>query len=86
MRFRFTLVALATSVLVEAADGYGAVFALADFDAGFTDRIAILADTRDGAALAATEGPFRLIVPGEKRPAHWVRQVTTITLMRPPAR
>ena len=77
--------ALGTYVLVQGADGYRVVFALADFDASFTDRIAILADRKDGAPLADTEGPFHLIVPGERRPARWVRQVVRIELRRAPS-
>ena len=75
--------ALATYVIVEGADGYRALFALAEFDAGFTDRIALLADRKDGAALTAKDGPFQLIVPGEKRPVRWVRQVRRIRVVQP---
>jgi DMSO/TMAO reductase YedYZ molybdopterin-dependent catalytic subunit len=62
-------------VIVEAADGYQAVFALPEFDPDFTDRIIILADRRDGRAFAPPEGPLRLVVSGEKRHARWVREV-----------
>ncbi|MEP6730820.1 MAG: molybdopterin-binding protein [bacterium] len=74
--------ALTFYVKVVGADGYEVIFALADFDPGFTDRIAILADQKDGAPLPASEGPFHLIVPSEKRPARWVRQVVRIELRR----
>jgi hypothetical protein len=75
---------LATYVLVEAADGYRVLFSIAELDANFTDRIVIVADRKDGQPLAAAEGPYRLIVPGEKRPARWARQVTRISLGRAP--
>jgi hypothetical protein len=39
-----------------------------------------LADTKDGQPLPPREGPFRIIVPGEKRPARWVRQVSAVTV------
>jgi DMSO/TMAO reductase YedYZ molybdopterin-dependent catalytic subunit len=65
-------------VVVDAADGYGVVFALAELDPDFTDRIVLLADRRNGGAITPPEGPFRLVVPGEKRHARWVREVTTI--------
>lgn len=71
---------LAGYVLVSAADGYRVVFALAEFDAAFGASSAILADTRDGKPLDAHEGPFRIIVPAEKRPGRWVRQVQNIEL------
>lgn len=65
-------------VIVDAADGYRAVFALPEFDPDFTDRVIILADRRDGHAMAPPQGPFRLVVPGEKRHARWVREVTAL--------
>lgn len=74
--------ALATYVLVEATDGYRVVFALAELDAGFTDRLVLLADRKDGAPLGGRDGPFQLIVPDEKRPARWVRQVRRIRVVR----
>jgi hypothetical protein len=69
------------AVLVEAADGYKVVFALAEFDPAFATREIILADKRDGKALDAKEGPFRIVAPGDKRPARWIRQVTTLRLI-----
>ena len=65
-------------VVVDAADGYRVVFSLSELDPSITDRVVLIADTRDGVALSAREGPYRLIVPGEKREARWVRQVTAI--------
>jgi DMSO/TMAO reductase YedYZ molybdopterin-dependent catalytic subunit len=67
-------------VLVKARDGYAAVFALAEFDPAFTDGVILLADQRDGHPLGTVEGPLRIIVPGEKRHARWVKQVTDIEL------
>lgn len=67
-------------VIVDAADGYRAVFALAELDPAFTDRLVLLADTRDGKPLPPNEAPLRLVLPDEKRPARWVRQVTHITV------
>jgi hypothetical protein len=67
-------------VLVEAADGYRVAFALAEMDSAFATREIILADKRDGKPLAATEGPFRIVAPGDKRPARWIRQVTTFRI------
>ncbi|HJU37981.1 MAG TPA: molybdopterin-dependent oxidoreductase [Tahibacter sp.] len=71
---------LASFVVVGATDGYRVVFSLAEFDAAFGATRAILADTRDGKPLDAHEGPFRLIVPDEKRPGRWVRQVDRVEL------
>lgn len=67
-------------LLVEAADGYKVVFALAELDPAFATREIILADKRDGKPLDAKEGPWRIVAPGDKRPARWVRQVMTLRL------
>jgi DMSO/TMAO reductase YedYZ molybdopterin-dependent catalytic subunit len=71
---------LATYLLVEAADGYRAVFALPELDPAFTDRIILLADRRDGQPLSSQEGRLRIVVPDEKRPARWVRQVVSLMI------
>jgi hypothetical protein len=65
-------------LLVEAADGYKVVYALAEIDPAFASREIILADKRDGKPLDAKEGPFRIVAPGDKRPARWARQITTL--------
>ena len=69
-------------VVVAASDGYHAVFALPEFDPDFTDRVILLADRRDGHALSASEGPFRIVVPGEKRHARWVREVVGLDIQQ----
>jgi DMSO/TMAO reductase YedYZ molybdopterin-dependent catalytic subunit len=74
--------ALATYLVVEATDGYRAVFALPELDPECTDRVVLLADRRDGKALDGKEGPLRVVVPGEKRHARWVRQVIALKLGR----
>jgi hypothetical protein len=75
---------LALYVRIDAADGYRAVFALAELDAKFRNDVAIVTGHCDNAALDSHDGPFRLVVPGEKRPARWVRQVTAIDVLRAP--
>lgn len=69
---------LAKYILINAADGYQVVFALAELDKDFTDRAIILATTIDGKPLADADGPFRVIVQDEKRPARCIKQVTEI--------
>jgi hypothetical protein len=77
--------ALQLAVVVHSKDGYGTLFALAEFDPAFSDRDLLLADSEDGAPLAANAAPLRLIVPGDKRAARWARMVTSIELVRPGA-
>lgn len=72
--------AMTRYVVIDAADGYRVTFSLAELDASFTDRTVLVADTREGAALPAKDGPYRLIVPGDKREARWVRQVTGVDI------
>lgn len=71
---------LSKYLLVSCADGYQVVFSLAELDSSFTDRVVILADQEEGKPLAAGIGPFRLIVPGEKKPARNCFQVTTLAI------
>jgi hypothetical protein len=58
------------------------VFALSEFDPGFADRVILLADRRDTHPLSAPEGPFRIVVPGEKRHARWVREVIDLDIQQ----
>lgn len=67
-------------VLAEAIDGYKVVFALVELDKEFTDKQIILANKVDGNALPATEGPFRIIAPDDKKAARSIRQVTALTV------
>jgi hypothetical protein len=67
-------------LVVTAADGYKVAFALAEVDPAFAVREIILADKKDGKPLDGREGPFRVVAPGDKRPARWIRQVTELKL------
>jgi hypothetical protein len=72
---------LASCLLVEAADGYRAVIALPELDPAFTDKQIILAFLKDGKPLDDKEGPYRIVIPDEKRMARWVRQVTLLRIV-----
>ncbi len=72
---------LASCLLVEAADGYRIVIALPELDPAFTDRQIVLAFLRNGKPLDEKEGPYRIVIPDEKRMARWVRQVTTLRIV-----
>lgn len=65
-------------VLVKAGDGYSVVFALPELDPEFAARVILLADAVDGKPLAQGVGPYRIIVPNEKKPARWIRDVKSI--------
>ncbi len=72
---------LASCLLVEAADGYRVVIALPEIDSAFTDKQFVLAFLKDGKPLNDKEGPYRIVIPEEKRMARWVRQVTTLKIV-----
>jgi hypothetical protein len=72
---------LASYLLAEAADGYRVVIALPELDRAFTDKQVVLAFLKDGKPLDEKEGPYRIVIPDEKRMARWVRQVTTLKIV-----
>lgn len=72
---------LASCLLVEAADGYRAVIALPELDPDFTDKEIVLAYLQDGKPLDEKAGPYRIVIPEEKRMARWVRQVTKLKIV-----
>jgi hypothetical protein len=72
---------LASCLLVEAADGYRAVIALPELDPDFTNKEVILAYLEDGKPLDDKAGPYRIVIPEEKRMARWVRQVTILKIV-----
>ncbi len=72
---------LAKYVLVEAADGYQAVFALPELDPEFAREAVLVAYQVDGKPLPAGEGPVRLVVPADKKHARWVREVAAIKVL-----
>lgn len=62
-------------VLVKCSDGYQVLFALAEMDTALSKKTIILATRADGKPLPDGKGPFRLVVPGEGRPARSCFQV-----------
>jgi hypothetical protein len=68
-------------VLVHCSDHYDIAFALAEFDEAFNSRTILLVDRQDGHPLFEGQGPLRLVVPGDKRPARWARMVTSLEVV-----
>jgi len=68
-------------LLASAADGYKVAYALAETDPAFATREIILADKRDGKLLDAKEGPYRIVAPGDKRGARWIKQLTELRVV-----
>ena len=69
-------------VVAEASDGYKVAYALAVLDEQFGARTAIVALTENGKPLAAQFGPLRIAMAGEAHRARWIRQLTTLRLVR----
>ena len=74
--------ALAGYVLAEARDGYQVVFSLGELDPGVVGTRVIVADQRDGKPLSAQQGPIRLVVTSDKRPARSVRMVERLHVVQ----
>jgi len=72
---------MASCLLVEAADGYRVVIALPEIDPDFNDKQVVLALSQNGKPLDAKDGPYRIVIPDEKRMARWVKQVTTLKIV-----
>src|SRR5258707_595991 len=72
--------AMAQYVVIEARDGYRAVFAVAELSRDFVSGRVILARKADGQVFDDRDGPWRVIAEGDLRPARWVRQVSAIRL------
>lgn len=70
--------ALARVVLAVAADQYRIAFAAAELDAATAPRVVVVADRMNGQPLPAADGAWRLVVPDDKRPARWVRQLVRL--------
>lgn len=71
---------LSKYLLVKCSDRYEVLFSLAELDSSFTDRVVTLAYESDGRPLPAGIGPFRLIVPGEKKAARSGFQVVSMVI------
>lgn len=76
--------ALRQVLLATAADGYAVSFAWGELDPALGGRQVYLVQNGAGAELKDGEGPLRLVVPADARPARWVRQLQGLTLISPP--
>jgi DMSO/TMAO reductase YedYZ molybdopterin-dependent catalytic subunit len=73
---------MADYIVAEGSDGYRIVFSVAELDPVFSDTQVIVATKMDGQPLSAHDGPVRLVAPGDKRQARWVRMLTSVSVMR----
>lgn len=73
-----------TYVVVAGADGFSAVLSLAETDKDFHEGVVILADKAEGAPLTGKEGPYRLVIAGDKRASRSVYGANRIELKTAP--
>jgi len=71
-------------VVVTGADGFAAVFSLAETDAYIHKGSVILADTAGRRAARPARGPWRLVIDGDLKPSRSVRNVVKIQLEAAP--
>lgn len=69
-------------VIVTGDDGFIAVLAIAETAQSFKGAPVILADQEDGKPLDPKEGPYRLVIGGEGKPARSVYKVEDIELRK----
>jgi hypothetical protein len=72
--------ALSSYLIATGSDGYSVALSLAEVELGAHSGENMVADTRDGQPLGKS-GPYELIVPDDKRPARWVHNLGSITLL-----
>ena len=70
------------TVLVEAADGYRAVFSLAELDPELTDQSSSWRTPRKANRCHLAKGLSASSSLAKKRPARWVRQVKVVTVRK----
>jgi hypothetical protein len=75
---KFRSTAASYYLAAEGRDGYRAVFAWTELDPSFTGKTVYVVTKRNGKPLSDTDGPFELVVPGEKGNARWVRQLSAL--------
>jgi len=76
--------ALARAIVATAVDGYQVAYAIAEVDAAFNDHLVLIVDRRNGQPLLPDSGPLQIVVPQDKRPARWIRQVITLEVKQLP--
>jgi hypothetical protein len=71
---------LSDYLVATGSDGYKAVLSLAETDPSFHPGDVIVADSMDGKPLDSANGPFKLVVTEDKRPARCVHNLVSIEL------
>lgn len=72
---------LGFAVFVRGRDGYTVCFSLGELSPEVGRRQVWLALEVDGKPLSGKEGPIRLLVPEDGKPARWTYGITTLTVV-----
>ena len=67
-------------VVAEGTDHYSVLYALAEIDPSIHSGDVIVADSIEGQKLGK-DGVFKMVSTEEKRPARWVRNLTSVTVI-----
>ncbi len=70
------------AVVVQGRDGYFAVFSIGELMTDLDNRKIYLALDEDGKPLPDADGPMKLIVPDDGKPARWVHGVQSVSVVR----
>ena len=70
-----------TGVVASGVDGYGVLYSLAEVDPSIHTGDVIVADSVDGKKLDK-DGAFKMVSSEERRPARWVRNLTSISVVK----
>jgi hypothetical protein len=73
---------LSSYVAAIGSDGYEVVYALAELDPATVDSGIMIADKREGERLSLDEGPLRILVPHDKRPARSLKMLQEIDVVQ----
>jgi hypothetical protein len=68
-------------VVAEGMDSYRVLYSLAEVDPAIHTGDVIVADTLDGQKLSK-DGAFKMVSSEERRPARWVRNLTSISVIQ----
>ena len=71
---------LSDYIVATGSDNYHAVLALAEIEPGFHPGAVLVADTLNGKPLDSKEGPLKLIVEEDQKPARWVHNLVKVEL------
>jgi hypothetical protein len=68
-------------IVARGTDGYGVLYSLGEVDPTIHTGEVIVADTLNGQKLTK-DGAFKMISSEERRPARWVRNLTSISVVK----